>query len=327
MSVLLSVVIPTYRRPDLLKKCLFALAHQDFPFSQFEIIVVSDGPDSATTDMINEFKEEFKQNPDLHFLFTDVKKGPAAARNLGWKEAKGELIAFTDDDCVPASDWLASYYRSYLACNKKLISFTGKVIVPIPKLPTDYEKNVSNLETADFITANCACSKQALKQINGFDEEFPIAWREDSALEFALLKQDIPILKIETAVVTHPVREVPWGISLKEQKKSMFNALLFKKFPELYRRKISAQPVWSYYGIIILSVATVTFFVINKPLLAMIAAVLWFYLIVDFIFKRLKHTNLSVSHKMEMIFTSLMIPYLSVFWTLRGAIRYNVFFL
>lgn len=326
MSVCISVVIPTYRRPDLLKKCLFALANQDFPFSQFEIIVVSDGPDGATMDMINELKE-FKQNPDINFFFTDEKRGPAAARNFGWKKANGELIAFTDDDCIPASDWLSSYYKSYLAHNKKFISFTGKVIVPIPKLPTDYEKNVSNLETADFITANCACSRQALEQINGFDEEFTIAWREDSALEFALLQQGLPILKIETAIVTHPVREVPWGISLKEQKKSMFNALLFKKFPELYKSKISAEPVWSYYGIIFLSFAAVIFFAIHKPLLAVIAVVFWFYLIVNFIYKRLKHTSLSVSHKIEMIFTSVLIPYLSVYWTLRGAIRYNVFFL
>lgn len=326
MSVCISVVIPTYRRPDLLKKCLFALAKQDFPCSQFEIIVVSDGPDGATRDIINQFKGTIV-NLDLNFFFTEIKKGPAAARNFGWKKAKGELIAFTDDDCIPAPNWLSSYYNAYLAQSKQQISFTGKVIVPVPEFPTDYEKNVSHLETADFITANCACSRQALEQINGFDEEFPIAWREDSALEFALLQQGIPILKIETAVITHPVREAPWGISLKEQKKSMFNALLFKKFPELYKLKISAEPVWSYYGIIFLSLTAVIFLVMHKPLLAVIAVVFWFYLIVNFIYKRLKHTSLSVSHKMEMIFTSLLIPYLSVYWTLRGAIRYNVFFL
>ncbi|MBE9464240.1 glycosyltransferase family 2 protein [Dyadobacter subterraneus] len=327
MSVCISVVIPTYRRPHLLKKCLIALAKQNFPFSQFEILVVSDGPDEPTMNMINQFKE-LVEGLDLHFFFTPEKKGPAAARNFGWKKAKGELIAFTDDDCMPSADWLAGYLEAYSSqLNEQLVAFTGNVVVPVPDLPTDYEKNVANLETADFITANCACSRASLEEIKGFDEEFPIAWREDSALEFALMEHGIPILRIDTAEVVHPVREAPWGISLKEQKKSMFNALLFKKFPDLYKSKISAEPVWSYYAIILLSLISVIFLIAKQPLPALITFIIWFYFVVNFIHKRLKHTNLSVSHRMEMILTSLLIPYLSVYWTLRGAIRYKVFFL
>ena len=134
-------------------------------------------------------------------------------------------------------------------------------------------------------------------------------------------------MKVQTAQVTHPVREAAWGISLTEQKKSMFNALLFKKFPDLYKSRISARPVWSYYAVIFLSLSAMIFFMVHKPLLAVTASVFWFYLIVNFIFKRLRDTNLSVSHKLEMICTSLLIPYLSVYWTLRGAFRYKVFFL
>lgn len=54
----------------------------------------------------------------------------------------------------------------------------------------------------------------------------------------------LPILKIDESEILHPVRKAPWGVSIKEQKKSMFNALLFKKHPELYKEKIRSHFLW-----------------------------------------------------------------------------------
>lgn len=322
----ISVVIPTYRRPELLSRCLLAMAGQHLPLSDFEVIVVSDGPDQETDSIIRHLMN-FHSDMKLSYYETSEKKGPAAARNLGWKHAKGELVAFTDDDCIPSSQWLYDFRQSYLLNKKALISFTGKVVVPISEPPTDYEKNIAHLETADFITANCACTKQALEITQGFDEEFRAAWREDSALEFAMMEHNIPIVKLNKAVVTHPVRAVQWGVSMQEQKKSMFNALLFKKYPELYKRKISSSPVWNYYFMILLSFAAIFFFLIDVPVPGFTAAVVWLILLIKFISKRLKNARLTSSHISEMVVTSMVIPYLSVYWTVRGAIRFKVFFL
>src|SRR5690606_228568 len=101
---------------------------------------------------------------------------------------------------------------------------------------------------ADFVTANCACTRAALERVHGFDEAFTMAWREDSDLEFRFINQRVPIRFVQQAVVTHPVRKASWGVSLKEQKKSMFNALLYKKYPSLYREKIMKRPLWNYYA-------------------------------------------------------------------------------
>src|SRR5690349_14766529 len=103
MEIKISVVIPTYRRPMLLKNCLQALSLQRFDVNQFEVIVVSDGPDEMSADAVNEYHPIIT---NLRFLSLPVKKGPAAARNYGWKSAIGELVAFTDDDCLPDKDWL-----------------------------------------------------------------------------------------------------------------------------------------------------------------------------------------------------------------------------
>jgi glycosyltransferase involved in cell wall biosynthesis len=225
----ISVIIPTYRRPQLLRKCLEALLKQRFNRRHYEIIVVSDGPDDATRNLIQrEIKDGFKR---IRFFELPEKKGPAAARNLGWLNARADVIAFTDDDTVPDENWIAEIYRNI--CPSSLQAITGKVIVPRNERPTDHAKNTAGLETADFVTANCACSKAALLRTGGFDEQFSMAWREDSDLEFKLLSQRIPVKKVESAIVVHPVREAKWGVSIKEQRKTLYNALLYKKYPRL----------------------------------------------------------------------------------------------
>ncbi|PLK42482.1 glycosyltransferase family 2 protein [Emticicia sp. TH156] len=317
----ISVVIPTYKRPELLSRCLEALAMQTFSGGYFEVIIVCDGPDDPTANVIQAFINRFEK---LQYYSLKQRSGPATARNYGWKQALGQLIVFTDDDCIPSPEWLNEYWRVYCLHPEPEIGMSGCTRVPIPVSPTDYEKNVSLLEKADFITANCACTKNALQVVGGFDEDFPIAWREDSALEYAFHSADIPIIKIQEAVVTHPVRKAHWGISLKEQSKSIYDVLLHKKYPAFFSNN---QTNWVYYTIIISSIVSVTAFLANQPIIGLIAFAIWFSLFLSFVVRRLQKTNLSFSHIAEMLITSALIPYLSVYWTLRGAIRYKVFYL
>ena len=326
LNVRLSVVIPTYRRPALLRRCLEAIRQQICPDCAYEVLVISDGPDSETESLAAEFNRNFPEFP-LRYHALPAKGGPAAARNFGWKKGLGELIVFTDDDCIPAPLWLDAYWSAYLLRNRSLIGFTGKVEVPVSERPTDYQKNVAHLSTAEFITANCACSRAALESVGGFDEDFPIAWREDSELQFKLLKENILILHVSDALVCHPARAASWGTSIRDQQKSMFNALLFKKHPDLYRTKIASGPVWNYYTIIAATIIAIIAFAMQIKFLAIAALVVWAISIITFIAKRLKGTDVSFSHRAEMVVTSLVIPYLSVYWTLRGAMRYKVFFL
>ncbi len=323
MQIQFSVIIPTFNRPSLLKKCLGALLRQETKV-KYEVIVVSDGNDKATETVLKEF-----ENENIPFTYTalDKKSGPAAARNKGWRMAKGELIIFTDDDTQPSRTWLQNYWKAYVAACQKAVAFTGKVKVPVAKRPTDYERNTAGLETAEFVTANCAITKSALQIINGFDEDFTMAWREDSEIQFKLLKSNIPIVKTEDALVVHPARKAAWGISLKEQKKSMFNALLYKKHPQLFRANILPAPLWNYYFIIGSFVATFILLLAHHNIAALTTGSFWLVLVSRFITKRLHNNSLAPSHVVEMIVTSLVIPFLSVFWTVYGAFKFKVFFL
>ncbi|WP_423146185.1 glycosyltransferase family 2 protein [Rubrolithibacter danxiaensis] len=322
MGVKISVVIPTYRRPDLLVRCLNALFEQNFNDSYCEIVVISDGPDDTTEKALKKLKKP--ANLSFKYLSTPKKKGPAAARNLGWLEAKGSLIAFTDDDCIPDKNWLYNICNSYLG--EEEIVYTGYVKVPLPDKPTDYELNIYNLETAEFVTANCVCTKKALLKVGGFDERFQIAWREDSDLHFKFLKQGISIKKIDATVV-HPVRKAHWGISIKEQKKGIFNALLYKKYPDLYRKRIKPYPSWNYYCIIICTFAIAIGILNNILWLFFWGLCIWLLLITKFINKRLSATTHSFTHVLEIIVTSVFIPFFSVYWQLYGAVKYRVLFI
>jgi glycosyltransferase involved in cell wall biosynthesis len=320
MEKKISVVIPTYNRVELLLRCLMNLLNQNFDKGAYEIIVVSDGPDERTKSKVLDLAAQYS----ISFYSLPYKQGPAAARNVGWKSAKGELIAFTDDDCLPDANWLKEIWNYYK--HEEYFVYTGRVIVPISKQPTDFELNTSRLETGEFVTANCICTKQALTKVDGFDERFKAAWREDSDLHFKLLQHKIRIYKNENAIVVHPVRKAKWGVSMKEQKKSLYNALLYKKYPKLYRQRIKANPNWLYYGITVLFLAGIIALVVGMKKFSATVLLGWIFLTAVFIARRLKHTSRSFSHVSEMVITSFVIPFLSVFWTLYGAYKYRVLF-
>ena len=315
----ISVVIPTYRRPGLLLKCLHALVTQQFNGDHYEIIVVSDGPDELTNNMFNN-RTGLKQHR-VHYYHLPEKKGPAAARNYGWLLAKGELIAFTDDDCIPDKYWLQNLWNNYTPGSN--VALAGRTIVPLPHKPTDYERNISQLETADFITANCCCSKITLQTIGGFDEDFRMAWREDSDLQFKLLKENISIIRVNNACVIHPIRKVKWGISIKEQKKTMFNVLLYKKYPDLYRQKIQRMPPFQYYTIIVSFLVMLAGFTLHLNLLFVAGWLVWLGFTLAFTAKRLQNTTLEFDHVLEMFVTSFIIPFLSIYWQAYGSFKYK----
>ncbi len=284
MTPAVSVVVPTCGRPALLSRCLAALERQTLARERYEIIVVED----------------------------ERREGPATARNRGWRKARAPVVAFTDDDTEPAPGWLAG---ALSAMHAGVDVVTGKVVMPIPARPTDYERDAQGLERAEFVTANCFVRKALLERVGGFDERFRLAWREDSDLHFKLLRAGARIVRDPRAVVVHPVRPARWGASIAQQKKVMFDALLFKNHRALYRERIRATPRWDYY----LTVGTLLAGAFQPLFL-----VPWAFLTLLFFFKRMKGTTRKPSHVAEMLVTSALIPPLSVFWRLAGALRFRV---
>jgi GT2 family glycosyltransferase len=288
MALLVSVVVPTCGRPHLLQRALAALERQTLARERYEVIVSDD---------------------------TALRSGPAAARNRGWRRARAPIVAFTDDDTVPDPAWLE---EGVAAIRGGADAAVGRTLMPLPDPPTDYERNESGLERAEFITANCFVRRYVLERLGGFDESFRMPWREDSDLHFRLLDGGFRIAKAEHALVVHPVRPAPWGVSLRQQKKVLFDALLFRKHPRRYRERIRAAPRWDYYLTVLCLLAA--------PF-SWLAAIAWLGLTARFAARRLRGTSKAPRHVAEMLVTSILIPPVAVFWRAVGAWKYRVAFL
>ena len=150
--MLVSVVVPTYRRPELLARCLGALGEQELDPSAFEVMIADDAGSDETRRQVEAIAA--RSRPAIRYT---GRPGPtaAAARNVGWRAARGPIIAFTDDDCIPDPRWLP---RAEAAFEGDVAAVSGRVVVPIPGVPTDYQRDTAGLEGAEFVTANCFCA-------------------------------------------------------------------------------------------------------------------------------------------------------------------------
>lgn len=320
-DITVSVVVPTKGRPQLLKRCLASLALQRFDAHRYEIIVVDDAPDNDTREVALDWSNHCAgSGPDILYIPSLGPHGPAAARNIGWQAARGEIIAFTDDDTIAGSAWLKNGVAAF---NDDVHAVWGKIVMPLHGTPTDYQLDAKNLENAEFVTANCFCRKRVLEDIGGFDERFRFAWREDADLHFILIDYSAGIAHAPDAVVTHPIRPAHWGVSLSQLKKIQFDALLYKKHPALYRQKIRARPRWDFYLTVAALFACLGGAWADTPALTLPAALGWLFMTARFCAQRLKRTSKAPSHVAEMIVTSILIPPLAVFWRAVGAFKFR----
>jgi glycosyltransferase involved in cell wall biosynthesis len=317
-----SVVIPTYKRPDLLHRCLRTVLRQTLERRRYEVIVVDDGQTDDTRALVETLARQTQGFPLVRYLRPEGTRGPAAARNRGWRAAEGEVVAFTDDDTLPDLDWLN---QGLLAIGPDQAAVRGAVHVPIEGPMTDHGRMTKGLEAAEFVTANCFVRRSALQAVDGFDERFLRAWREDSDLHFKLLERYGEVPKAPQAVVLHPVREAPFGISLKQQANMMFDALLFKKHPDLYKRKVGRlRAPASYYAIVLGTLGVPVAALSGHPRVAGVLVLAVLALIAQLAARRLRDTARTPEHVAEMLVTSAAIPFLSLFWRIRGGLRFRV---
>ncbi|HDR9203217.1 TPA: glycosyltransferase [Burkholderia vietnamiensis] len=321
-----SVVVPTYRRPDLLERCLDALCAQAFDPTAYEIVVVDDDPAGSARAVVDACRARVSDVPVIRYMSAPDTQGPAGARNVGWRSARGGLIAFTDDDTIPDPAWLRHGSAALLA-EPSASAAAGRIDVPLRPRPTDYERDAAGLAHAEFATANCFVRRAALERVGGFDERFTRAWREDADLMFALREHAGPIVEAGAARIVHPVRPARWGTSIGQQSKVYFDALLYKKHRVTYRRHIRPTPPWNYYAAVLFALGALGCFAFGWRAAGIACALAWAAITAAFCIKRLRGTQLTPSHVAEMIVTSIAIPPVSLYWRLRGALHFRVFFL
>jgi glycosyltransferase involved in cell wall biosynthesis len=195
-----SVIVPTRNRPEALRQCLAALAAQDMPLTQFEVLICDDGSEED----VRTVAEQAQQGGLQVRYLRQPPRGPATARNLGIRNAQAEIIAMTDSDTLPDRAWLRNLVETINA-HPEAVGVEGKVYAenvgdfgPLGEGPT-------NLSGGVFLTCNCAYRREALFQAGGFDESFPYPAYEDTDLA-ARAGQLGSILWQPNAIVLHPQR-------------------------------------------------------------------------------------------------------------------------
>jgi glycosyltransferase involved in cell wall biosynthesis len=194
-----TVVVPVYNAADTIVECINSLLNLDYPKDRVELIFVDDGSRDNTVELIQRFKGVK--------LLKQEHRGPAAARNLGFRDSRGEVIAFTDSDCIAPKDWLKRIVKEVEG-----VDVVGGSLKPVSAgtLAERFEQHRRDRlygRERRYVDAlpscNLAFKRSVLKEVGGFDEDFKKASAEDYDLCRRVVERGHRILYEPSIYVVH----------------------------------------------------------------------------------------------------------------------------
>ncbi|HEV3001864.1 MAG TPA: glycosyltransferase [Solirubrobacteraceae bacterium] len=298
------VVIPSVRA-DAVARLLAALDRSRLG----RVIVVWDRPDADPPPLDAE-------------VVRGAGRGPAAARNAGWRAASAEWVAFLDDDVVPPDGWAGRLLADVAAAGPRAGGVAGHVDVPLPRdrRATDWERNVARLATARLVTADFACRRAALEAVGGFDERFPRAYREDTDLELRLLDAGWTIER-GSRRVEHPVGEAGWLVSVRMQRGNADDVLLWALHGE--RARLSWRFKARYAATTLALAAAPALALAGRRRAAALFAAGWAGATAQLAWRRVAPGPRTPREVAAMAATSALVPPAAVAHLARGAVRHR----
>lgn len=237
---MLSVIVPTCNRNNLLMLCLDRLApnKQTLNSDQYEVVVTDDGKNQQAKQLIAE------SYPWIKWV-SGPQKGPAANRNFGAKNAKGNWLIFIDDDCLPSKQILETYYKA-LYNYQNILVFEGCIKADREQKSLVEESPVN--ETGGYLwSCNFMINKNLfLNDMNGFDEKFPYPAMEDVDLDYRINQNNIKKVFLKDALVIHPWR-VQKNMYQITRKRFVSTLYFLKKHPEKKKEINSKYYMVAFY--------------------------------------------------------------------------------
>ncbi|MCZ2858424.1 HAD-IIIA family hydrolase [Blastococcus sp. VKM Ac-2987] len=311
-----TVVVPTIGRPSL-DVLLDALAAAPGP-RPAELVVVDDRP---TGEPLHPDRPGL---PPVRVVRTGG-GGPARARNLGWRTARTEWIAFLDDDVVTDPDWYERLDADLAGLPADVAGSQGRVRVPLPghRRPTDWERGTAGLATSSWITADLAYRRSALAAVGGFDERFPRAFREDSDLALRIMDTGARLVRGERWI-THPVRPTDRWVSARVQAGNADDVLMRRLHGPGWRERADAalgrRP--QHLAVTAAGLAAVGLAVAGRPRSAAATAAAWAAGTAEFAWRRIAPGPRDRAEVGTMLATSALIPPLATWHWLRGVVQH-----
>jgi HAD superfamily hydrolase (TIGR01662 family) len=262
-------------------------------------------------------------------------RGPAAARNAGWRAADADWIAFLDDDVAIPVDWCRRVAKDLVDLPESVAASQAWIYVPAPagRRPTDAERRTMNLSGALWISADIAYRRSALLTTGGFDERFPRAFREDADLALRTVRLGYAIVWGER-VTTHPLASsTSWRSSLRDQTGNADNALLRAKYGRRWRSLIGTSPGRTGRHVMTTAAAVIALAALASgrtsgphsggqfARLAAAAGTVWMGMTAEFAVGRIRSGPRTAREISTGLLTSALIPPLAVAHRLRGEFR------
>lgn len=206
----ISVVFATHNRASRLRALLTSLREQSLGTGRFEVVVVDDGSGDETPQVLAD--EAARGELSLRVLRHDRARGPAVARNAGWRVARASLIAFTDDDCRTTPEWLAAGVAANADDDRRVVQGHTE---PDPLEVSQEGPFARTLRVRrlgpHYQTCNIFYPRTVLEQAGGFDEAFSLRG-EDTDLALRCLQSGAEAVFADDALVFHAVHQLgPWA--------------------------------------------------------------------------------------------------------------------
>jgi len=243
VAPLVSVCMSTRNRAHLLPRLFAGLAAQTLPASNVEAVVVDDGSTDSTPEVLRELCAT--AGFTTFVLRHESSRGPAAGRNAAWRAATGPVIAFTDDDCVPAPGWLAAGLAGMADCGRVVV---GRVHPNPSQMQNDgpFARRlvVGPAERRWFATANVFYRRADLERLGGFDERFRNAACEDTDLGLRAEAAGIEVVFGDDALVFHDV--LPSGVRamVRDQRRWADLPAVVRRHPSARRELLHGGVFW-----------------------------------------------------------------------------------
>ena len=255
---LLSVIIPTYRRPPFLRRCLESLAAQDASQEDFEVVVVDDGSPPGTAEVL---REASRRLSSLRWYRLERNSGPAAARNLAISEARGGLLLLMDDDVVATPTLVSTHLRLQREARDPKLGVLGLVeweprltVTPFMRwldrsgLQFAYETWIREGPIVPpfsaFYACNLSLSRELILEADGFDERFPYPAYEDMELAWRLTKLGFHMVHDRSALAYH-ARAIDLPSFRKRMAKVAESAVLLRALQPEFPLDEGGPQVWT----------------------------------------------------------------------------------
>jgi glycosyltransferase involved in cell wall biosynthesis len=223
-----SVVVPCFNAERTLVKCVEGCLCQDY--ANLEIIFVDDGSDDATAAILGAYEGIT--------VLTQENSGAAAARNLGWRSSSGQIICFTDSDCIPNPQWVSRLVEHYTDPVVGGVGGGYDIANPESWLARYIHEEIRQRHLrmprrVNYLGSfNVSYRRAVLEQVGGFDERFRRASAEDNDLSYQVMKQGYALLFDADNCVAHHHTESFWHYIRQQFGHGYWRISLYSKQPD-----------------------------------------------------------------------------------------------